>query len=204
MSERISHWAGAVSALIAALALTISLWNYWEDIKQSKIEKWQEVAVYEFILNNKLSTFQNIKVGYVTEAQQITTFTLPKDEIQDDSLRRIILKLQSSNLIRLRDTGYYEVVLSVYQPSPQEMIDIFKKQQHIKDLYPLVKTKVIDLLNKDCGKLNQDEIYRHISDSIDIEAPLFFDMLHNMRGHEVHILNDETWCTTYDSEKIDK
>lgn len=204
MSERISHWAGAISALIAALALTISLWNYWEDVKQSKIEKWQEVAVYEFILNNKLSTFQDIKVGYVTEAQQITTFTLPKDEIQDDSLRRIILKLQSTNLIRLRDTGYYEVVLSVYQPSPQEMIDIFKKQQHIKDLYPLVKTKVIDLLNKDCGKLNQDEIYRYISDSIDIEAPLFLDMLHNMRGHEVHILNDKTWCTTYDSEKTEK
>ncbi|WP_419768503.1 hypothetical protein [Arcobacter sp.] len=193
-----------MSALIAAFALAISLWNYWEDAEQSKIEKWQEVAVYEFILNNKLSTFQDIKVGYITEAQQITTFSLPKNEIQDDALRKIILKLQSNNLIRLRDTGYYEAVLATYQPNPTEMMDIIKRQQHLRDLFPIVKTKVIDLLNKDCGKLNQDEIYRYISDSVDIEAPIFIDMLHSMRGIEVHMLKDETWCTTYDSEKIEK
>lgn len=202
MSEKISHWAGALSALIAAIALAISLAKYWSDTEASKIGKWQEVAVYEYILENPLKTFREIKIGYIVEAQQITSFSLPKEEIQDDSLRKILLKLQADGLIRLRDTLQYEVVLAVYQPNPQEILDIVKKQQELNDLYPMIKVKVIDLLKRDCGQLNQEEIYRKVSESINIEQHIFLDMLHSMRGKEVSLEDDLTWCITIDSEKV--
>lgn len=99
MSEKVSHWAAAISAVVACVAFVVSIIKYWDDVNKEKVEDWQKVAVYEYILDKGNSHFRDIKVGYITEAQQIDAFSIPTHEIQDESLRKILMDLQANNLI---------------------------------------------------------------------------------------------------------
>lgn len=207
MSEKIAHWATAVSAVISAIVLVISIFKYWGDTDKEKVSDWQKVVVYEIILKNKDNNFNAIKIGYVTESQQITTFDIPREQIQNDSLMKVLLELQESRLINLTDKGLYVPVLAYIQKNPSEymaqMISMLQSEKQNSELYPVVKTKILDVIKNDCGKYDQGTLYRAVSEKIEVDAPMFYNILHRMRGNEVHLLDDNTWCATYDSERVE-
>ncbi|EGQ8062133.1 hypothetical protein Q9881_004600 [Vibrio parahaemolyticus] len=205
MSERFSHWATGLSAIISALVFVFSLYKYWSDSNQEKVSDWQKVAVYEYVLKSKGADFSQIKIGYITEAQQISSFEIPRTQIQDDSLRKVLIELQASKLIFLKNDGKYLPTLVFSKPDQhvymQEMIKILKSQREEIELMPKLKVKILDLVSNECGKYTQDALYREVSSKINVSMPVFFNVLHGMRGVELHLMDDQTWCPTYDSAK---
>ncbi len=204
MSEKITSWGTALSAIIAVIAFIFSLYSDNKKDNLGEIEKWKTVEVYTTLLTKGESTFQELKTSYVVSAQQLDLFELPKEDMQDISLRKILLELQEKNLVIFTENSKYKVSRTSWQPGNSDIMDLIKKEQEKKDFYPKIRVSILNVLDDNkCGTLSKNDLYQKVTKELEkeIDFSLFFDILSTMRGQEVHKLDDGTWCNTYDSEK---
>jgi hypothetical protein len=97
--------AGSISALVALIGFSISLWNMGQDSTEERIKKWQSVVVYSIIETqtqdsaNSATPFEAIKAVYLDAVQQFKEYPIPIEAISDQSLQRVLIDLLSRRTI---------------------------------------------------------------------------------------------------------
>jgi hypothetical protein len=96
-------WIGAASAVIAASAFVFSVLTRRKADGEAELRNWQRVVIYSLIEQASPILFDDLKSRYLQKAQQMLFHRVPKKEIQDASLRRILLDLQKDGVIIRKD-----------------------------------------------------------------------------------------------------
>jgi hypothetical protein len=104
----------AFSAVAALGWLGLELHKLRKEEEAQRVQEWQKVTDYKiiqkyFLKNRATISFEEIKTAYVTEASRSDKIDLPKEELQDLTLRKILLDLMTSSLVYETTGGKYVV-----------------------------------------------------------------------------------------------
>ncbi len=149
----IAHIAISISAIIAMLTYISNSIRNRKLERRKKIEEWQRIVVYKIIRYNKNANFKFIKSRYLEEAQIIKSIHLPKDEIQNDTLRKILLELVADNLILEDKRGiflYRQVGIS-HADKVKMVEDVMKNSRHKTIQYQNTRPKIIKYIEENPG-----------------------------------------------------
>jgi hypothetical protein len=130
------NWIPAISAGVAAAAFVFAVWVRLKTEKEARIRDWQRVVIYSLIEEGLVTSFDDLKAKYLQKAQQLLSISVPKKEIQDDALRRILLDLQRDNLVYRRDDSKYQIQYKV--PMEAWAFDFLKSTEKVRQLRPKV------------------------------------------------------------------
>lgn len=193
----LSEIASSISVIIAAATFVLAQLDKRKTATRSKIVEWQKVVVYGMIRDG-VDEFDGIRMSYLIAAQQYGE-DLPKQEIQDSTLNKILLDLMSSNVIARSDDGRYLPVVS----RTEDDMDVMKKAAMSQFMRQQNESKVLssvyDLLERDSGNFNMDSLYRKTNAQ---EHGFPFDNFHILvrsmidRGSVVAASNGALWLRT--------
>jgi hypothetical protein len=118
--ERFKNVATGVSAVVGLIALLVSLFSLWRQASTEQIRNWQEVVVFSIIMESGVNglKFEEIRSRYREEALAIKDLDLPREEIQESSLNRVLLNLMSKRIIAYTRSGKYKIA---FMPEPDEL-----------------------------------------------------------------------------------
>jgi hypothetical protein len=105
--------ASSISISIAAMAFVFFVWERYKKYRNSTVRDWQRVIIYSIIEQHKEISFEELKSEYLEHAQQFQSFKIPRKEIQDDPLRRILLDLQRDHVVVRNEDLKYQVQIKL-------------------------------------------------------------------------------------------
>jgi hypothetical protein len=130
--QQIAWVAAAISMVVGASTFVITMIDRARRERRDELLKWQRMVVYSLVQQG-YTEFDDIKVQYITAAQQITGVDVPKKEIQDAALRLVLLSLLEGKLLSLTVDQRY--VLNV--------VDLDEQKKQTADLaYQLFTNQV--------------------------------------------------------------
>src|SRR6266446_596892 len=96
-----------IAAVVGVSAGLLGLWKYFSGKREIEVREWQKVVLYKIFRQNELNpiSFNSILEKYRIEAQAFVDVDLKKKEVSEDTLRRVLLELVSSNVISLEPSG---------------------------------------------------------------------------------------------------
>ena len=143
-------WIQPILGLIGAGSLCVGVFTYirsQSEIKQQRAEikkqrddviirNWQRVAIYKAIADGNAKQgrpieLTEIKKAYVAAALEFRDLDIPKDEIQDSALQRVLMSLIENQLIEMMENGRYRLVfVSSWEEKLKtlELIDLAEKR----------------------------------------------------------------------------
>ena len=203
---KVSHVATAFSAVMSFLAVAVAAFQYYQFEQDKKTEDWQKVVVYKYVLEEENPVnFNQIKSNYVANAQQLRSFDLEEESIQDDALRKVLLDLQSSGVIQMVKDEKFEPVVEKTSVAMTLMRDMLIQQKLTPDYKDYVELQqiIFDELSFEgnCYKYTPDTLWAKISNSkkLKFNQASFLETLHSMRPHLVLFRADGKLCLNYDS-----
>ena len=112
-----------IATVIGISGGLLALFKYFSDRREKELREWQKVVIYRIFRQNELSpqSFGNLLDKYRSEANAFVDINLKKKEISEDSLRRIILELVSSNIISMEPLDSFRLKVSQQKIDPIEM-----------------------------------------------------------------------------------
>jgi hypothetical protein len=135
------------------------------------------VVIYSLIEQASPLSFDDLKSRYLQRAQQLLSDPIPKKEIQDDSLRRILLDLQKDGLILRRDDLRYQVQLKI--PMEASAFEELERMRRERTLKP----KLLALIERESGVLTAETLVRRLHDqNITMSFEEVDDLLYELRG----------------------
>ena len=105
-------WATATAAIVAALGFVVSIYKTRSDRREQETREWQKTAVFRYLSKRDQSgtTLDEVLQWYRTEAySQIKE--LPKSDLTEAALRRVILELLADHAIEMTGNDLYRVNL---------------------------------------------------------------------------------------------
>src|ERR1700742_3891450 len=156
----IATWIPAISAASAASAFVYSVWVRLKTERDARLRDWQRVVIYTLIQDMSVTSFDDLKVKYLQRAQQLLTVSVPKKEIQDDALRRILLDLQRDNLIYRGDSSTYQIQYKF--PVEAWAFDLLKRSEKVRHLKP----KVLAIVEQNNGIYTSDALARKLQQEL--------------------------------------
>jgi hypothetical protein len=143
-------WTAVASAVVAVFTFIFSVRMRYRAERESTLRDWQRVVIYSLIEESVALSFDDLKSRYLQKAGQLLTHNVPKKDIQDDALKRILLDLQKDNLvIRHQDRTYqiqYKVAIEAWAMATMRRIE---KQQ---DSDERLKPKILSIVETASGK----------------------------------------------------
>src|SRR5262245_28782777 len=149
-------WIAAISAFIAASAFVFSVLTRRKTERDAELRNWQRVVIYSLIEQASPLSFDDLKSRYLQRAQQLLSDPIPKKEIQDDALRRILLDLQKDGLILRKDDLRYQVQLKI--PVEASALEELQRMRREKTL----KAKLLALIERDSGVYTAETLVRRL------------------------------------------
>jgi hypothetical protein len=99
--------AVSASAVVATASFVYSVITRRRTQRASELRDWQRVVIYSLIEEASPVRFEELKMRYLQKAKAMLSRRVPNKVIQDDSLKRILLDLQSEGLVvRRADLAY--------------------------------------------------------------------------------------------------
>ena len=99
--------AVTASAVVATTSFVYSVVVRRRGERANELRDWQRVVIYTLIEEAASITFDDLKSRYLQKAKAMLSRHVPNRVIQDDSLKRILLDLQSEGVvIRGADLAY--------------------------------------------------------------------------------------------------
>jgi hypothetical protein len=129
----------ALSAIIAAASFAFSVLTRRKAERDAELRGWQRVVIYSLIEERAPIVFDDLKSSYLKRAQELLSRNVPKRVIQDDSLKRVLLDLQSDGLIVRRENLSYQV--QVRLPVEPWALEEYRRIQRAS----LIKPKLLAL-----------------------------------------------------------
>jgi hypothetical protein len=171
-------WAAAASAMIAAFAFVFSVLTGFKTQRDAELRSWQRVVIYSLIEQAAPISFEDLKSKYLQKAQQLLSGKVPKKEIQDDALKRILLDLQKDGVIIRRDDCSYQVQVKV--PMEAWAYEELKRLLRERTLKP----KLLAIVERESGVHTSDSLVRWLHDQkIMVSFEEVDDLLHQLRGY---------------------
>jgi hypothetical protein len=122
-------------------------------------------------------SFAALKSTYLQKAQQLLSLRIPKDEIQDDALRRILLDLQKDGVvIRLKDLTYqvqFKVPLEAW--AMEEMKQALPQRT--------LKPKILAIIERESGVHTPEGLVRRLHEQgAEVTFEEVDELLYELRG----------------------
>jgi hypothetical protein len=171
-------WISAVSVIVAASAFVFSIWTKRKADRDVELRNWQRVVIYSLIEETASISFEDLKSKYLQRAQQLLSHKVPKKEIQDDALRRILLDLQKDGVvIRLEDLNYK---VQVKVPMEAWALEELKRQQIQRKLKP----RVLTIVERESGVHTPETLVRRLHElGVNVSFEDLDDLLFELRGY---------------------
>lgn len=176
----------AVAITFAGLVITLLQMNadtnrQRADAANEKIREWQTVVVCKILQDKRDTalTFEEISSAYVTEATKTEKLDIPKSEIQDIELRRILMHLQTLGLVYLTIDGNYIAQLSMTEP---------RFDRYSVDA--IAKYELLGLLSTETGKYTLDDIQKKLTEKIAIRPAEFSVVSNELIATGVIVIRD--------------
>ena len=168
-----AHIAISTSAIIALFTFIASQWEKHSKLQKEEIRKWQSVLLYSTLDKHGELDFNSIKSLYLQNAQQIMSVKIPKKEIQDDALLRVLMDLIEKRMIYYTSEGTY--CLDVAHPDNREemnktMFDLITQKEKLNQLLFSLRPKIFETLEKTKIDFNSDSLFRHLTGELGMEV----------------------------------
>lgn len=167
-----------VGSLAGLLAVYIGLRRYITDTKDrhdneqkklaaaelTEIRQWQKTIISKILIReNAPISFEDLKQKYRSEASAAQGVDVPKAELQEFALRRILLELAANNAVWFQENDTYRspVILPITPHKEQAAA----YAQHIA-----ISNAVSEILTKEPGKHNLSELGIMISETLKIQV----------------------------------
>jgi hypothetical protein len=164
-----AHWIMLIPGFIGAGSLFVGVLTYMRSHLQIKkqrdetiIRHWQRVAVYKSIADGNARTgrpidLSEIKRAYVAAALEFRDIDIPKDEIQDSALQRVLMSLIECRLIELmEDLKYRLVFVSSWEQKLKSLELMELTEQRLGE-------RIVLKLNREAGKYDKGELWGEIN-----------------------------------------
>jgi len=124
---------------------------------QRQIQNWQQVVVYRIIEEGE-TYFETIKLQYLAQAQQLSSFHLPVEEIQDDALHLALMTLIKDRLISKTTEGGFAINAVSLEENAMKNFALAQLQQ--RRAQNALISRFHETLETDSGKYTIDQLYR--------------------------------------------
>jgi hypothetical protein len=167
--------AQIATAVIAGLALALSLWATFGDHRLSRTREWQRVVVYTVVEERSLSghpaALTEIQLHYLQRAQQILNVRLSRKELQEAALRRILLDLQADGLVEQGVDGRYRLPgRSALDAHTADQLNSLLRERQIRP-------RVLKILERKSGHITREGLVRELSEA---DVHVSFDEIDNL------------------------
>ena len=125
--------------------------------RQRQIQDWQQVVVYRIIEQGD-TYFETIKLQYLAQAQQLSSFDLPVEEIQDDALQLALMTLIKDRLVSKTTEGGFAINAISLEENAMRNFAMAQLQQR-RGQNALI-SRFHETLETDSGKYTIDQLYR--------------------------------------------
>jgi len=149
--------ATSLTLIVAALTFVYTILERNLRERRRELEDWQRVVIYDLIETGAIQ-FDEIRTRYVVAAQQFSGFRIPRKDIQDGALKRLLLSMVEARLVSITDDDTY-VVNRVSQSDDQFKRAAIMEMQKRQGLNMLL-SNVFQTLDRDSGKFTIDQLYR--------------------------------------------
>jgi DNA-binding HxlR family transcriptional regulator len=110
--------AVTASAVVATTSFVYSVVTRRRVERATELRHWQRVVIYTLVEECSPVTFDELKARYLRRAKDMLSRRVPNKVIQDDSLKRILLDLQSEGLVVRRADLAYQLQVKL-PPDPR-------------------------------------------------------------------------------------
>jgi hypothetical protein len=177
-------WIAAVSVVVAAAAFVFSLWTKRRDERRSSIRDWQRVVVYTIIEENGPLQATGIQALYIQKAQQLLSFKVSRNELQEDALRRILLDLQRDGVVVRLENMQYQIQCKIPMESwaYEELIRTFNERK--------LKVAIRRIIEGGSGKYTVEGLARMLHDQgLEVSYEDLDSLVYDLRGYSSLKLN---------------
>ena len=172
-----SEWTTTISVLIAACAFILSLYIKYRDERDANIRDWQRVIVYSLVEDSDEVSFKDLKSKYLQRVQQLVFIKLPKDKIQDDALRRILMELQKDSLIVKNERANYQLQMKV--PVETWVLEQVRKKYH----QDVLKPRILTIIERQSGQYTVEALVRKLQEeNLDVSFDEIDEVIFELRG----------------------
>ena len=168
--KAVADLATSLTLIVAAITFVYTVLERNARERRQEIQDWQQVVVYGLIEQGH-TTFDAIKTRYVVEAQQFPNGKIPKKDIQDGALKRLLLSMIEARLISVAEDGRY--VVNRVSLSENRIREALGNEIIMRNMVNVVLSRVFQSLESDSGKYTLDHLYRHVNAS---EAGVSFEI----------------------------
>ena len=179
--QALAYIGTATSAVVAATTFAITMIARSRETEKKRVESWQRIVIYQIIRTQDGCNFTYIKTAYLQEAQTLESFSLPKSEIQNDALRKILLSMVVDNLI-LEDVEGRYWWRKVNQPrqsmaaANRELIELlYQKSQATRDTVSTLQRKVL-IAVEDSPGIQMERLQRVLSEG---DSSVTYEFFHD-------------------------
>jgi hypothetical protein len=174
-----------ILALVSVVTLAITFWQMNKTLNNKTISEWQQVVVLSIIEEEKLDgiTFKEIEEKYVTKATYYKETAIPKNKIQPEQLKLVMMDLKTKNLIEERFDGKF-----FKQVTPFHLDDI-TKQLKSDEQYNSIGDAIIDIIISSPDEHDANSLYLLVesklkTETTSIERRLFDRVLNEMIANQ--------------------
>ena len=173
-----------ISAAVAALTLLVGVYKAWRRFDADRLRDWQKVVVYNIIEKSfpQPVDFDQIRSRYLETVQAFGEFSIPRKNIRDSALVRVLLDLLESGVVARIGDGRYTI--PVAGPSNQELLDRMRRMNALADA-------VLTVLSSDSGRYNRDELRNRLGQQFQFTIGEFEGLLAEMAAKGVIVIRDD-------------
>jgi hypothetical protein len=141
----------AISLAISAFAGGIAVLKYRDDLREAQRLRWQKATVQKiFQQHEKIMTFEKIRTHYRSEAAEMMGGVLGKTDIEEESLRQILVDLCGDSVIVQMGNDNYSV--STYLSSMEKMQGTTNEMLQLQKVFFEAQ---LEILGEQNGKVAQ-------------------------------------------------
>lgn len=184
--KKIAEVSGAVAALVALISLAISVSTINSSAQRADVREWQKTVVYEIIGNADPDVgvnFSEIQTFYLNEAQKLIVIDLPKDEIQDISLQRILRELITDESIVKNRQGYFKQQTSTFSTNRNRVLSNKNKSD--------LEIEILSIVQTDSCRYDPDTLKHKVENTSKLSTKQFYLVITTLLASNKIIKNDE-------------
>jgi hypothetical protein len=176
-----------ISAAVAAMTLLFGVYKAWRKFEGDRLREWQKVVVYSIIEKNfpEPTSFDYIRSRYLETVQAFDEFSIPRKQIRDSALVRVLLCLiEGAVIVRIIDGRY---TIPVAGPSNQELFDRMRRMNALGDA-------ILTVLASDSGRYSREELKNRLGQQFPFGAGEFEGLLNSMAAQGQVVINEGKVC----------
>lgn len=160
-SETVQSTLQLLATLVGVVGGLLALYKHFADKREAELREWQKVVLYKIFRQNEKQplSFTLLLEKYRLEAQAFAEVNVKKREISEDALRRILLELTASGIVRMEASDAFRLQITVEKFDP---IDTLRR----------INDELIDIIAPNPYLYTVDEVLKLLSPRVGIAIPL--------------------------------